>query len=101
MLFAERAYQVLNTHGLAGWVLPSAFHANEGATGVRRLYLQQMAMRSCYSYENRRKLFEIDSRFKYAAVVAAKAGPTQEFRCSFYLHDDEWLFSDRSDRELT
>jgi hypothetical protein len=100
MLFAERAAQVLGPQGFAGWVLPSGFHANEGATGVRRLYFEHMGMRCCYSYENRRKLFEIDSRFKYAAVVAAKAGPTTEFPCAFYLHDDEWLFSDRSDREL-
>jgi hypothetical protein len=100
MLFAERAAQVLSSEGLVGWVLPSAFHANEGATGVRRLYLEQMRMLCCYSFENKRKLFEIHSSFKYATVVASKAGPTTDFPCSFYLHDDEWLFGDRSDREL-
>ena len=37
----------------------------------------------CYSFENRRKLFEIDSRFKFALVVARRQGPTDEFRLRF------------------
>jgi len=90
--FMERSSQVLKTGGLTGVVVPSAFHANEGATGIRRLYLQQMALRCCYSFENRRRLFEIHSSFKFAVVVAEKEGITSDFLCAFYLHDDEWLF---------
>lgn len=37
----------------------AAFHANEGATGARKVYLEQMGLRHCYSFENRRRLFEI------------------------------------------
>jgi hypothetical protein len=99
MLFAERGHHLLRSAGQLGWVLPSAFHANEGATGVRRLYLEQMALGCCYSFENRRKLFEIHRSFKFALVVAARGGPTSEFPCAFYLHDDEWLFGDRAGRE--
>ena len=99
-VFMERAHQVLKPGGLTGVVVPSAFHANEGATGVRRLYLHHMAMRCCFSFENRRKLFEIDSRFKFAAVVAEKGGSTGEFLCAFYLHDDEWLFTNKASEAL-
>jgi len=92
-VFMERNYQVLRDGGVTGIVIPSAFHANEGATGIRQLYLYHMALACCYSFENRRKLFEIDSRFKFANVVARKSeAGTQAFRCRFYLHDDEWLF---------
>lgn len=74
-------------------MLPSGFHANESATGIRELYLNQAALQCCYSFENRRKLFEIDIRQKFAAVVARRdARGTAEFRCAFYLHDLEWLF---------
>lgn len=90
--FMERNYMLLNTRGHTGVVVPSAFHANEGATGIRRLYLEEMALRCCYSFENRRKLFEIHASFKFATVVAARQGPTREFACAFYLHDDAWLF---------
>lgn len=93
MLFAERANQIIINLGYIGWVLPSGFHANEGATGIRQLYLEKMNLKCCYSFENRRKLFEIDSRFKFATIIAQKNKITKEFYCGFYLHNDEWLFS--------
>jgi len=99
-VFMERNAQLLGPTGLTGVLVPSAFHANEGAIGVRQLYLERMALLCCFSFENRRKLFEIDSRFKFALVVAGKPGPTTEFPCAFYLHDMDWLFGDRSGREL-
>src|SRR5215475_8592205 len=77
---------------------PSAFHANEGATGIRRLYLERLNLRHCYSFENRRKLFEIHSSFKFATVVTQSGKPTESFSCAFYLHDDQWLFGDRKNR---
>jgi hypothetical protein len=99
-VFMERNAQLAGPTGRTGVVVPSAFHANEGATGVRRLYLEDLALQCCYSFENRRRLFEIDSRFKFALVVASRPGPTTEFPCAFYLHDDEWLFGDRGGSEL-
>lgn len=95
-LFLERFAQLVKQSGLVGVVIPSAFHANEGFTGVRQLYLKEMALQCCYSFENRRKLFEIDSRFKFALVIARKDSKgTSEFSCAFYLHDDDWLFERR------
>ena len=98
--FMERNTQLLATGGWTGVVVPSAFHANEGATGVRRIYLQRMNFRHCYSFENRRKLFEIHSSFKFATVVSQAAKSMNVFSCAFYLHDDKWLFGDRTGREL-
>lgn len=96
-LFAERATQLIRTSGFLGLVLPSAFHGNEGATGIRQLYLQKNRLQCCYSFENRRQLFEIHRSFKFAAVVAQSGQLTEHFRCAFYLHDDEWLFSNHDD----
>ena len=98
-VFLERNAQLLKTDGWTGVVVPSAFHANEGATGIRQLYLGKMALRHCYSFENRRKLFEIHSSFKFATVVAQAGRPTDSVSCAFYLHDDEWLFTDHKGRE--
>lgn len=92
-VFMERNAQLLEPNGWTGVVVPSAFHANEGATGVRRLYLKNMAMRCCYSFENKKKLFEIHSSFKYALVVADKSGYSDIVSCAFYLQDDSWLFN--------
>jgi hypothetical protein len=91
-VFAERAAQLVRPGGQVGLVLPAAFHANEGATGIRRLYLERMALRCCYSFVNRRRLFPIDVRCKFALVVATRGGPTTEFPCAFYLQDPACLF---------
>jgi hypothetical protein len=95
-LFLERFYQLVGDRCLVGVVVPSAFHANEGATGLRQLYLEKMALKKCYSFENKRKLFDIDSRFKFALIIAEKdKNGTNNFLCKFYLHDDDWLFQER------
>jgi hypothetical protein len=94
-VFAERAISLVKPDGFVGMLYPSAFHGNEGATGIRRLYLSRSKLKFCYSFENRRKLFEIDSRFKFALVVTRAGRPTDSFKCRFYLHDPEWLFDQR------
>lgn len=84
-LFAERTMQLAAADGSIGVLMPSAFHANAGATGIRRLYLQEANLRWCLSFENRRRIFDIDSRFKFDLIVAHRPGPTAVFRCGFYL----------------
>ena len=84
-LFAERNIDLAAADGAIGVLMPSAFHANEGATGIRRLYLQETDMRWCLSFENRRRIFAIDGRFKFDLIVAHRPGPTSSLRCGFYL----------------
>ena len=86
-VFAERKLQLTGPEGAVGMVVPSAFHANEGATGIRRLYLAETRLEWCLSFENRRKLFDIDGRCKFALIVARRPGPTNVIRCGFYLTD--------------
>ena len=84
-LFAERAMDLTSANGTIGMLMPSAFHANEGSTGIRRLYLQEANLAWCLSFENRRRIFDIDSRFKFDLIVAHRPGPTEALRCGFYL----------------
>jgi hypothetical protein len=84
-LFAERNMDLAAADGAIGVLMPSAFHANEGTTGIRRLYLQETRISWCLSFENRRRIFDIDSRFKFDVIVAQRPGPTQSLRCGFYL----------------
>ncbi len=81
-LFAERNLDLADRIGV---LLPSAFHANDSATALRTRYFRERAISFCWSFENRRKLFDIDSRFKFCLVVAGTPGPTQSLRCAFYL----------------
>jgi hypothetical protein len=83
-LFAERAMQLAEPGAATGLLLPSAFHANEGTTGIRQLYLDN-GLATCLSFENRRGIFDIDSRFKFALVIVRRPGPALVVRCGFYL----------------
>ncbi len=83
-LFAERSIRLAAPHGAIGLLLPSAFHANEGTTGIRRLFLDN-GLKTCLSFENRAGIFDIDSRFRFALVVARRPGPARRLRCGFYL----------------
>ncbi len=101
-VFAERMVRLLGDDGAVGMVVPSAFHANEGATGIRKLYLQHTRIELCLSFENRKSLFDIHARYKFALVVARRPGPTRDMLCGFYLNDfrqleerSHWLNYDR------
>ena len=87
-LFAERALTLAHPDGAVAMLMPSAFHANEGTTAIRRLYLDA-GLACCLSFENRRKLFEIDSRFKFALVVVQRPNTARDLRCAFYLDAPE------------
>jgi hypothetical protein len=84
-LFAERNIALTAPDGAIGVLMPSAFHANEGTAGLRRLYRQETDLRWCLSFENRRRIFDIDSRFKFDLIVARRPGPSGTMRCGFYL----------------
>ncbi len=94
-LFTERNTQLINNHGFTGFITPSAFHANEGATGIRQLYLEQLSLNYYYSFENKYKLFDIHTSFKFAPIVATRSGSTTGFPCAFYLHNDTWLYDQK------
>lgn len=102
-IFMERNAQLVSAGGRTGVVVPSAFHANEGATGCRQLYLNNLGLLACYSFENSRQLFDIHRSFKFAAIVAgagASEASRDAFPVAFYVRDDEWLFDRRGREEL-
>jgi hypothetical protein len=84
-VFAERMLEIVGSQGTIGMIMPSAFHANEGATAIRRLYLQHSQWTQCLSFENRRSLFDIHASYRFDLIVARRPGPTIELRCAFYL----------------
>ncbi|HEY4174656.1 MAG TPA: hypothetical protein VGM42_16620 [Rhodopila sp.] len=84
-LFAERNLALTSPDGAIGVLMPSAFHANEGTAGLRRLYREKTELLWCLSFENRRRIFDIDSRFKFDLIVAHRPGPSGSMRCGFYL----------------
>jgi len=86
--FVERAWQLVREGGRVGFVVPSAIYNNEGCTGLRHLLLEHATVERFYAFENRRKIFPIDSRYKFVNLVFRKGPPeTDGFEATFMRHD--------------
>jgi hypothetical protein len=73
--FVERAHRLVRDGGRVGFVVPSAIYNNEGCTGLRHLLLSEAEVERFYAFENRRKIFPIDSRYKFVSLVFRKGEP--------------------------
>jgi len=93
--FVERAHKILRAGGRMGFLVPGAIYTNEGCTGLRNLILEKSEVRAFYGFENRKKIFNIHSSYKFACLVIEKkmpdAGRDAEFKASFMRHDIEEL----------
>jgi hypothetical protein len=88
-LFVERAYGLLRHGGRLAQVLPDSFYVSSPATGLRQQLLTGGVLDRCFVFENRRKIFPIDSRIKVALVVVERGGgPTDRFRAAFLVGKD-------------
>jgi hypothetical protein len=95
--FVEQGHRILRSGGRLGYLVPSGVYNNEGATGLRYLILDQCTIRAFYGFENRYKLFPIDSRLKFVCLVLEKRKDDRafnaEFPATFMRHDLEELES--------
>ncbi len=74
-LFLEQSRAILRKGGRLGFVVPSGLYTDAGAKDLRDTFLTQDAWELLYGFENRRKIFAIDSRFKFVVTVVTKAKP--------------------------
>jgi len=90
--FVERAWKLAAPDGRVGFVVPSAIYNNEGCTGLRHLLLEEASVERFYAFENRKKIFPIDSRYKFVSLVFRKKRPEGAgFEAAFMRHDLEEL----------
>lgn len=85
-LFVERGYRILREGGRLGQVLPDSVYVSSPATGVRQHLIEHGQLERCYVFENRRKIFPIDSRIKVVLLIAKRGGgSTKRFKAKFYV----------------
>lgn len=90
--FVEQAWKLVRNEGRVGFVVPSAIYNNEGCTGLRHLLLGECQIERFYSFENRKKIFPIDSRMKIISLVFKKTkAASSVFNAAFMRHDLEEL----------
>jgi len=86
-LFLEAAWAVLHRGGRLGLIVPSGLYTDKGSTELRKLFLGGSRWRWLFGFENRDKIFDIDSRFKFCPVIVEKGGRTEAIDTAFMRRD--------------
>lgn len=81
--FLEAAHALLRPVGRLGFIVPSGLYSDHGTGALRRLFLDHCRWEWLFGFENRDKVFDIDSRFKFNPVVIEKGGRTEAIRTAF------------------
>jgi hypothetical protein len=93
-LFVERAMKLVKPDGIVGLLTPSGIASDKTAAPFFKGVSTGGRLKALYDFENRRTRFEappffpdVDSRFKFCAIVASPARTFDAARCAFFLQD--------------
>jgi len=90
-MFLELSHALMRPHGRMGMIVPSGIYTDKGTTDLRMLFLDHCEWQWLFGFENREKVFDIDSRFKFCPLVIQKTGTTQAIRAAFmHRNVDDW-----------
>ena len=95
--FVDRAARLCAEGGTVGLVVPSVLYNGDGCVGIRQFLLAEATIKRFYGFENRKKIFPIDSRYKFVNLVFRKETPESgSFEAAFVRHDLSELVDDGS-----
>lgn len=86
-IFLEQAHCLLRPGGQIGFVVPAGIYTDKGSADLRTLFLERCRWRWLFGFENREKVFNIDSRFKFGPVIIEKGRSTDSIRTAFMRRD--------------
>lgn len=95
-MFVEGGRALLKEGGHLGVITPSGIYTDKGSTDLRTLLLDRSRWEWLFGFENRQKLFDIDSRFKFNPIIVRKGGETNAIRTAF-MHRavEDWQDAER------
>ena len=100
-LFVERAMQLVRPDGIVGLLTPSGIASDKTAAPFFKRVSTNGRLKAFYDFENRRSRFgavpffpDVDSRFKFCAIVMSPARTFQSAQCAFFLQDVSELQND-------
>lgn len=100
-VFTELAWHLVRPGGRFGLLLPAGVYADRGTQALRDLLLDDCAWEWLFGFENRRRLFPIDGRFKFCVVVATRGRRTESVRTAFMQTDAaSWAAAEPAHLEL-
>jgi hypothetical protein len=86
-LFVEVSYSLTNPDGRWGMIVPSGLYSDNGTKDLRALFLHQCSWDWLFSFENRKKIFAIDGRFKFASIIVDRRTSITQLKAAFMVHD--------------
>ncbi len=93
-LFVERAMTLVKPTGMVGLLVPSGIASDKTAAPFFQGVATEGRLRALYDFENRRTKFnappffpDVDSRFKFCAIVASPTSFSEPAQCAFFLQD--------------
>jgi len=95
-LFLEQAHALLHERGRMGFIVPSGLYSDDGTGALRELFIDRCRWEWLFGFENRAKIFDIDSRYKFNPVILAKGGETKAIRVAFMRRElADWEQAER------
>ncbi len=82
-LFVERCHELLRDDGRFGLVVPASLWFDRDARPLRELLLDTCRWEWLFGFENRHRIFAIDSRYRFAVICGAKGGRTEAVNAAF------------------
>ena len=82
-LFLERSCALLRDGGRFGLLVPASLWFDRDARQLREMLLDTCDWQWLYGFENRRREFAIDPRYRYAVIVGSRGGRTDAVRVAF------------------
>lgn len=91
-LFVERAHALVKPHGMVGLLSPSGIASDLSASEFFRKVATGGHLKALYDFENRRTRYglepffpDVDSRFKFLAMIASPSRTFGAADCAFFL----------------
>jgi hypothetical protein len=82
-MFTEVAFALLKHGGALGFILPSSIYADHGSRQLRDCLIRESQFEYLFGFDNREKIFDIDSRYKFNPFICSKGGTTNRIRTTF------------------
>ena len=93
-LFVERAMTLVKRDGMVGLLTPSGIASDKTAAPFFKGVATGGRLKALYDFENRRTRFnappffpDVDSRFKFCAMIASPSPVKSDTLCAFFLQD--------------
>ena len=98
LVFERVLLRLIAENGTISMVLPTTILSSEGTADMRKKILEK-DISQLYVFENREKIFQIHSSFRFMLLSLRNADSTGEFPVGFYLHKPESLYDQTKEND--